>query len=289
MAQDHHIQSQRFELKYIIEPPQALAVRDFVQSYLDLDEFGAEQPNCSYPVHSLYFDSPELQLYHATINGDKNRVKLRLRFYNDDPDSPVFFEIKRRMNNIIFKQRGAVHRAAAEELLGGQLPEPKHLIGSQPKHLVALQEFCRLQAELRAAPRTHVAYLREAWISPHDNSVRVTLDRDVRTEAAPDLEFSTKLMHPTSVFGRQVVLELKFTNQFPNWFGELVRIFGLCQCGAAKYVDGVTLLDPRCVSRFCPGSTNVRRAQQRLAHRAKRRISPEFPADVPPLTVNSNL
>ena len=47
---------------------------------------------------------------------------------------------------------------------------------------------------------------------------------------------------PKLVFGDNVVLELKFTNRFPDWFRELVRIFGLTQCGAAKYVDGVTVL-----------------------------------------------
>jgi hypothetical protein len=45
------------------------------------------------------------------------------------------------------------------------------------------------------------------------------------------------------------VLELKFTNRFPDWFKELVRVFGLMQCGAAKYVDGVTLVGENVVTR----------------------------------------
>jgi hypothetical protein len=52
---------------------------------------------------------------------------------------------------------------------------------------------------------------------------------------------------PKFVFGDNVVLELKFTNRFPDWFRELVRIFGLVQCGAAKYVDGVTVLGEQSV------------------------------------------
>jgi hypothetical protein len=39
-----------------------------------------------------------------------------------------------------------------------------------------------------------------------------------------------------------VVLELKFTGRFPDWFQDLVRHFALWKCSAAKYVDGVTLL-----------------------------------------------
>ena len=52
---------------------------------------------------------------------------------------------------------------------------------------------------------------------------------------------------PHYVFGDNTVLELKFTNRFPDWFRELVRIFGLMQCGAAKYVDGVTLMGEQSV------------------------------------------
>src|SRR6185436_1754616 len=100
------LQASRFELKYIITEEIALKVRDFVQAYLDLDENCVGKPNFSYPVHSLYLDSDALFLYWSTINGDKNRYKLRLRFYNNNPETPVFFEIKRRMNNCILKQRG---------------------------------------------------------------------------------------------------------------------------------------------------------------------------------------
>ena len=231
MSQDK-LQAQRFELKYIISDEVALAVRDFVSSYLELDEFGATLPNLSYPVHSLYLDSPDMKLYKSTINGDKNRFKLRLRFYENRADAPVFFEIKRRMNNTIAKQRGGVRRDGVEGLLAGQLP----------KQLLALQNFCRLLATLDASPKAHIAYLREAWISRYDNSVRVTLDRNVRCDPEPSARLSTQMVQPVTVFGDKVVLELKFTNRFPDWFKELVRIFGLMQCGAAKYVDGVALV-----------------------------------------------
>src|ERR1051325_6900587 len=143
MAQDN-LQLQRFELKYLIPERDALGVRDFVRSYLELDEFGATLPNYSYPVHSLYLDSEDLYIYRTTINGDKNRFKLRLRYYEDRADAPVFFEIKRRMNNIIMKQRGGVRRDAVDDLIAGQLPERGFLISKDPKHFVALQNFCRL-------------------------------------------------------------------------------------------------------------------------------------------------
>lgn len=248
MAEDR-IQLQRFELKYRVRTEaKARAIRDFVSSYLEIDEYGATMPDFSYPVHSLYLDSPDLRLYRATINGDKNRFKLRLRFYENRPEAPVYFEIKRRMNNTISKQRGGVKREAVDLLLAGHLPEPAHLVSRDPRHLVALQRFCQLTATLRAVPRTHVAYRREAWLSPNDNSVRVTLDRDVRTELEPTSRLDTRMLQPVLVFGDDIILELKFTTRFPDWFKDVVRVFGLHQCGAAKYVEGIDQLGPSQVS-----------------------------------------
>jgi SPX domain protein involved in polyphosphate accumulation len=235
------MQTSRFEQKYIVSAETALQVREFARSYLELDENGVGKPNFSYPVHSLYFDSDDLKTYWATINGTKNRYKLRLRFYNSHPDSPVFFEIKRRMNNSILKQRGGVLRSAVDEILAGRLPQPCDLVSKDPKHLMALQNFSRLAMEIGARPVAHIAYYREAYVPHDDNSARLTMDREVRSEPERSTRLSTEMIRPTLVWGHDVILELKFTNRFPDWFRELVRIFNLRQCGAAKYVDGVAL------------------------------------------------
>jgi len=237
-----NLQRQRYEHKYIIRENVALALRDFVSSYLEIDSFGATQPNLSYPVHSLYLDSPDLRLYQTTINGDKNRYKLRIRFYEDRPKAPVFFEIKRRTDNTISKQRGGVKREALDEVMAGQLPLPEHMASDDPRHRAAIEQFAHHMNELNATPKAHVAYSREAWISTDDNSVRVTMDRETRIQVDPTYNMTTDMTDPHYVFGDNIVLELKFTNRYPVWFRELVRIFGLAQCGAAKYVDGVTLI-----------------------------------------------
>lgn len=246
--EDDRIQSQRFELKYIIEEGAALGIRDFVAGYLQLDHYASRSPGRSYPVRSVYLDSSDLKLYLGTINGDKNRFKLRFRFYDEGPDSPVFCEIKQRRDNTIFKERCAVRREAVRTLLAGYLPESREVISREPKHFAALEHFFWLTDRLQARARTSVCYRREAWVDPRDNSVRVTLDRGIATEPNPGANLAMRLANGLPVFGDKVVLELKFTGRFPDWFGHLVRVFGLTQCGAAKYADGVTRLGPQIVS-----------------------------------------
>jgi len=232
------MQKQRFELKYLITEDTALLVRDFVRSYLDFDEYSVGKPNYSYPVHSLYLDSDDLKLYWETINGNKNRYKLRLRYYSTHQDAPVFFEVKRRVNNCIMKQRGGVRQEAVPLLLKGHLPQIDHLVSKAPNQLVALQNFCHLSHLIHARPKVHIYYMREAYVSD-DDQVRVTIDRKVYGEANLEYAIKTEMEHPCLSFRNQVILELKFTNRFPDWFRELVRIFGVMQCGAAKYCESI--------------------------------------------------
>jgi hypothetical protein len=233
---------QRLEYKYLISELQALRVREFVRSHLEPDEYGANQPDGAYAIHSLYLDSDDLKTYWETVNSNRNRFKLRLRYYDEDPESPVFFEIKRRLNDAILKQRGGVRRSAVAGLLAGQLPEPEHLLSAQTKQFVALQRFSQIMLSIQARPKAHVAYRREAWISSQDNSVRVTMDREVRVAPEDSIRLGTDLGHPVRPFGNQVILELKFTGRFPNWFQMLVETFGLARGAAAKYAGGVALI-----------------------------------------------
>src|SRR5678815_2588867 len=168
------MQQSRFELKYLINETMAERVRDFVQCYLSMDEFSVGKPNYSYPVHSLYLDSDNLEIYWRTVNGDKNRYKLRVRYYSDHPDSPVFFEIKRRMKDIILKQRGGVTHEAARHVLAGQMPVPSEMLSRDASAAVALQRFIGLMMHVRAKPKTHIFYKREAYVSD-DDEVRVTM------------------------------------------------------------------------------------------------------------------
>ena len=242
MSTAHRLQARRFELKYLIDPRLVPGLRDFVRGPLELDEHGLRYPDLAYPVHSLYLDSQNLRTYGDSVNGTKNRFKLRLRYYDGQPQTPVFFELKARVDNCILKQRCGVRRSAVRMLLSGQLPETEHLMSREPRHLAALQRFNLLMGQLQARPKAHNCYQREAWVSPADDSVRVTFDRNIRIEPCFEHEAVVEMNRPIYVFPEFVVLELKFTDRFPNWMREMVETFNLMQFSSAKYAEGVTLL-----------------------------------------------
>src|SRR5262245_48745643 len=113
------MQTNRFELKYVIDERTAGEVRRYVRQFLEPDEHTDPRGGVGYPVHSLYLDSYDLALARQTLTGKKNRFKLRIRFYDDDDESPVFFEIKKRVNDVIMKERAIVYRASVPKFLAG--------------------------------------------------------------------------------------------------------------------------------------------------------------------------
>lgn len=240
MSQDHRLQPQRFELKYLIKEEMTEAIRDFVSCYLELDDFSVGKPNNSYEIHSVYLDSDTLHTHQATINADKNRFKLRFRYYDGRPGSPVFCEIKQRIDNSILKKRCPIPRDIVPLVVAGQLPAPEQVLSQEARHYAALQRFIELSLRLDAKPRLHNHYFREAWVSPHDNSIRVTLDRKIRVEPYFGNQAVVALTRPTRIYREFVVLEMKFTGRYPNWFNTLVNRFNLMRAAAMKYCGGVS-------------------------------------------------
>jgi hypothetical protein len=236
MAFKHEMQSSRYELKYWVSEGTAQAIRDFGRAYLAPDDHYIEG-TVGYPVHSLYLDTAELTLYSQTIQGLKNRFKLRIRFYDDEPDSPAFLEVKKRTTNVISKERCGISKEGASQLLQGNWPHESTLLDDRVKTQLALQSFCQLRDRVAAVGAHYVSYSREAYVSPFSDHVRVTFDRELYGGyySNGDPLMIPKKQNKISMPG--VILELKFTDRFPGWMGDLVRVFNLERTSVPKYVD----------------------------------------------------
>ncbi len=231
-------QVSRHELKYLVTESQASAVRSEIQGYLCLDRNMGEDKN-GYRVQSLYLDSRDSQCYNETLCGNKNRFKLRMRFYDDSPTSPVFLEIKRRVTVIVQKKRAAVSRQAALDLLKGHGPSPSMLLKDGAAQRDGLESFCRLRDQLAAVGKVFVDYQREAWEGAGGNQYRVTFDRNVRGSFY--VPGSGLTLPPQSALSgiQGVVLEMKYTNRPAPWMNEIASRHNLQPVSVPKYVECV--------------------------------------------------
>ena len=242
MKHKHQLQSSRFEFKYLVNEATADSVADYLRGRMTLDEHDDPENPQGYTVCSLYLDSPSLTLYGQTQQGAKNRFKLRIRFYDDDPNTPAFLEIKRRETDVIRKKRATVTRKAAVRILQGVWPTPSMLYKANGD-MDSLEQFCNLARSINADGCAYVLYRREAYVSPDSDQLRVTFDRDLRGglyRPNSDLEIPK---HGTRPKVGGVVLELKFTDRFPGWMHELVQVFNLQRTSVPKYVMCVDSLN----------------------------------------------
>jgi hypothetical protein len=148
-------------------------------------------------------------------------------------------EIKRRLSDVILKERAAVTREAARQLLTGAWLDRSSLIGGNgdPRAAAALHNFTKLTHEINAQGCVYVSYIREAYVSPGSNQVRVTFDRHLCaaryiSPAPLGVPYETV---PVAL-DPPVILELKFTDRFPDWMRNLVQIFNLWRRSVAKYI-----------------------------------------------------
>ncbi len=224
----------RYECKYLLDWNTARAVQTYLKSHTQLDPFSAQSPDWRYRVMSLYLDTPSLRLYRDTENGVRNRYKLRLRYYEEEGDGPVFFEVKKRADIIVRKNRERVTRVQADAFLrhGSCLRESCN--GED------YDEFIRRCQESGAMPALRLRYWREAWESRSIDPVRITFDTEVEHCVLSDRELlETRPVWTKTPIAAPVILEVKFTDLRPHWLTMMLQRFNLGKVSVAKYAESI--------------------------------------------------
>ncbi len=236
----------RYEMKYVIDEITAAGIVRYIRPFLQPDRYSKLQRGGMYPIVSLYLDAPDLQLCRESLTGVKNRFKLRIRSYTDEPEYPRFLEIKRRVNQVILKSRARVADRDVPVLLQGRSLPPQGYTTDED----TLNQFQLYVASIHAGPVVMIRYLRQAFEGTTENRVRVTFDRElcfkVTDEPCVRLGGSGWRCH-TFTTGH-TILEIKFTDRYPAWLTRLVRDFELEVRPVSKYATSIT---QACRLGFC--------------------------------------
>ena len=122
----------RYELKYRLNKEQVQYFLNEVSSYLKLDKYGLTS------ISSIYFDTPNYFLIRKSIEKPFFKEKIRLRSYGlAKIDSPVFLEIKRKNDKIVYKRRIGVTQDEANLYVKGNII-PDSQIG---KEIISMKKF----------------------------------------------------------------------------------------------------------------------------------------------------
>ncbi len=232
----------RYEFKYLVDAEQAEWVRRLTSMYCEPDSYGEAG---AYDVTSLYFDTSDWLTAMQTVEGQRNRFKLRVRTYGFEPQDPVFLEIKGRVGTTIVKSRAHMARTHVDALCSGSAPPPDGFRALKASHQDDLERFRNRMDSLDMRPRLWVRYKREAWGSAFGDGARLTFDSELQVQA-PDVE------HPFTPYGDDwlnvqlegppIIIEMKFNGAYPFWMQRIVHGLHLRRVSCSKYVQGAEQL-----------------------------------------------
>jgi hypothetical protein len=225
----------RYEIKYLVDRSMVDELRHELAARMDLDAYAA---GGGYGVWSVYYDTPQLRFYWEKIEGLRFRRKLRVRHYGDrftvDDDTPVFVEIKQRVNRVTQKRRVRVPYHQARELC-----DQRQMIEYPWTGHGFLEEVLGLVNGLDLRPVAMTGYQREAFVGRDaDVGLRVTLDHRVRGRDRDfhlGAEAENRLIIPAS----RAVLEVKANDRVPYWLTDLTAKRNLSVVRVSKYCQSV--------------------------------------------------
>jgi SPX domain protein involved in polyphosphate accumulation len=214
----------RYELKYLLRREQVEPLVAELRQTLQLDAHGNELG--TYPITSLYYDTPDYRAYWSKLDGQRSRRKLRVRVYGDTqvtPETPAFVEIKQRVNKLMRKRRVALPYGEAVDL------DRFHELGlsfaqqGRESEQAILHEAYYLYRTLQLRPACVVTYDRLAFEGdPRAPDLRITLDTNLRGRIHDLSLLSTGSATDQQVLGPEyAVLEVKANQNVPRWVAQL--------------------------------------------------------------------
>lgn len=235
----------RFELKYLLTLPQAEQVKTALRAYLTPDEHGGSSG--SYPLTSLYYDSPDYRCYWEKVDGIKFRRKLRIRVYDTEAAltdaTPVYVEIKQRLNRVTQKRRAVLPYGAALQLCNErQIPD------YAPDDKAVIDEVYAYLWQYNLRPASLVRYQRQALVgTDYDIGLRVTFDTQLTYQVHP-LRLDEPPVYCPLLPPEYAVMEIKVNERVPYWLTELAGAYNLNMVRMSKYcrsIDVAGIFPPR--------------------------------------------
>jgi hypothetical protein len=223
----------RFEYKYRLTYDHYLRVRSFILPYMKKDPFTAGPGARRYVVRSLYFDTDKLDAFVEKLNGDQDRVKLRIRSYQSDPENNMKLrvEFKSRKGMAMEKHSTWVSLDAYQQFM-----DTHHWTDHSDPVLSEFERYVHLKG---MRPKVLVEYEREGYLSRIDRLVRTTFDHHVKSAQAEDLFPQNAIFR--NFYPGMLVFEIKCDKRQPFWLRKLVQELGLKLAANSKFAQGVEL------------------------------------------------
>lgn len=210
----------RYERKYVSLDYSSAQLRNF----LLLSNRSFQEIYYKRRVNSIYFDTPEFEYFEQNINGDQDRLKIRVRWYGDQnfPEQ-LQLEIKIKCGEIMRKEVFPLSCKASN--LSSFIKKLTKLVQNELSNKIKEAHVLK--------PVLINSYWREYFYSPSDK-IRITLDNDIRVQSIVDFIYGR---HPRCFAFS--ILECKYTLENDRVLQAVLQTLPVQISKSSKYVMGI--------------------------------------------------
>ncbi len=211
---------QRYELKYLPDGGQTDFLRRKLEGHMEIDAYGLTT------IASLYYDTPDRRLIRASLEKPEFKEKLRLRSYGPaTEDSPVFLELKRKYDGVVYKRRVQTTLPQAERFMAGEGSLGDGQIG---RELAYFREYYR-----DLGPACLILCERTAYFEP-GGDLRLTIDQRPRYRTE-DLDLTAPPEGIPLLEEGRCILEIKVQGAMPLWLSAILSEGNIYKSSFSKY------------------------------------------------------
>ena len=211
----------RYELKYLMDDFQTEFLTDKLKGHMEPDEYGLSS------IASLYYDTPDHRLIRESIEKPAYKEKIRLRSYGvATDDSPVYLELKRKADGIVYKRRVTTSIPKAEEFFEGVSDlGPCGQISTELKYF---RDYYRT-----LIPSCLIIYDRIAYYEP-GGELRLTIDRRPRYRM-DEMDLTGSMEGELLLPEGHSILEIKVQSSVPLWLTQILSEGKIYKSSFSKY------------------------------------------------------
>ena len=198
----------RYELKYILSPEQRTYLEQALVGHMQIDKYGITS------IASLYYDTPDYRLIRASIQKPPFKEKIRLRSYGlATEDSPVFLELKRKYDRIVYKRRVQTTIPVVEQFFNREGDIPAN--GQIAREIKYFRDYYGT-----LVPACLIVYDRAAYFEP-GGDLRLTIDGNPRFRV-DDLNLTSSMEGTSLLPEGYSILEIKVQLAMPLWLTHIL-------------------------------------------------------------------
>ena len=220
----------RYELKYLLDDWQTAFLKDRLKGHMALDQYGRTS------IASLYYDTPTCRLIRSSIEKPEFKERIRLRSYGLATEaSPVYLELKRKAEGIVYKRRVKSTIPQVEQFFAGSGDICANGSGTAGGSGGQINREITYFRDYYGAlePACLIICDREAYFEP-GGDLRLTIDYAPRCRADHlDLTYSMEGI-PLRPPGH-TILEIKVQDAMPLWLARILDEGRIRRSSFSKY------------------------------------------------------